>query len=46
MYLMSLQGQATSFWPAFNGAPTECRAVRKKAVLSKHVEGGFLPSGP
>ena len=24
MYLVSLQGQATSFWPAASGAPTLC----------------------
>ena len=24
MYLVGLQGQATSFWPAFSGAPTVC----------------------
>ena len=24
MYLVSLQGQATSFWPGSSGAPTVC----------------------
>lgn len=30
MYLVSLQGQATSFWPGSSGAPTECSALTKK----------------
>ena len=30
MYLISLQGQATSAWPAASGAPTECTAGTKK----------------
>src|SRR6516164_9150054 len=29
MYLVSLQGQATSFWPGSSGAPTECSALTK-----------------
>src|SRR6201988_4659576 len=29
MYLVSLQGQGTSFWPGSSGAPTECSALTK-----------------
>src|SRR3954454_2992929 len=30
MYLVSLQGQGTSFWPGSSGAPIECNALTKK----------------
>src|SRR5947209_5894377 len=29
MYLVSLQGHGTSFWPGSRGAPTECSALTK-----------------
>ena len=30
MYLVSLHGHGTSFWPGSSGAPIECRALTKK----------------
>src|SRR5579875_3098049 len=30
MYLVSLHGHGTSFWPGSSGAPTECRHFTKK----------------
>src|SRR5581483_7496782 len=42
MYLVSLQGQGTSFCPSSNGAPTECNALTKKPS-SPSLSSAALP---
>ncbi len=42
MYLVSLQGQETSFWPACSGAPTVCTAGTK-APSSPMASSAALP---
>ena len=43
MYLVSLQGQATSASPGSSGWPTECRAGTKAASSSSIRRSTWLP---
>ena len=43
MYLVSLHGQETSFWPGSSGMPTECSAGTKAASVSSILRSTLVP---
>ena len=43
MYLVSLHGQETSFWPGSSGMPTECIAGTKAASVSSILRSTLVP---